>query len=66
MRRKLRDPAGRAFYARRKALVEPVNGVLQEQRGARRFRMRALAKVAVEWTSLATTAYNLTRLWRTS
>jgi Transposase DDE domain len=66
MRRKLRDPAGRAFYARRKALVEPVNGVLQEPRGMRRFRMRALAKVAVEWTSLATTAYNLTRLWRTS
>ena len=65
MRRKLRDPAGRAIYARRKAIVEAVNGVLKEQRGMRRFRMRGLAKVAVEWT-LATTAYNLTRLWRTS
>ena len=63
MRRKLRDPAGRAIYQRRKAIVEPVNGVLKEQRGMRRFRMKGLAKVAVEWT-LASTAYNLTRLWR--
>jgi transposase len=63
MRRKLRDPVGRAMYARRKAIVEPVNGVLKEQRGMRRFRMRGLAKVSIEWT-LATTAYNLTRLWR--
>jgi hypothetical protein len=65
MRRKLRDPAGRATYTRRKAIVEPVNGVLKEQRGMRRFRRRGLAKVAVEW-ALATTAYNLTRMWRTS
>src|SRR5439155_21441401 len=63
MRRRLRDPAGRAIYQRRKAIVEPVNGVLKEQRGRRRFRMQELAKVAVEWTQ-ATTAYNLTRLWR--
>lgn len=63
MRRKLRDPAGGAIYARRKALVEPVNGVLKEQRGMRRFRMKGLRKVAIEWT-LATTAYNLTRMWR--
>ena len=65
MRRKLRDPAGGMIYARRKALVEPVNGVLKEQRGMRRFRMKGLAKVVVEWT-LATTAYNLTRMWRTN
>jgi transposase len=63
MRRKLRDPAGTAIYARRKTIVEPVNGVLKEQRGMRRFRMKGLRKVAIEWT-LATTAYNLTRMWR--
>jgi transposase/IS5 family transposase len=63
MRRKLRSPAGRAVYRRRKAIVEPVLGVLKEQRGMRRFRMRGLAKVAVEFT-LAATALNLTRLWR--
>lgn len=63
MRRKLRDPAGRAVYQRRKAIVEPVIGVLKEQRGMRRFARRGLRQVAVE-LALATTAYNLTRLWR--
>ncbi len=65
MRRKLRDPAGRAIYQRRKAIVEPVIGVLKEQRGMWRFARRGLKQVAVE-LALAATAYNLTRLWRTS
>jgi len=64
MRQKLRDPVGRAVYQRRKAIVEPVFGILKEQRGMRQFRRRGLAKVAVE-LALATTAFNLTRLWRT-
>lgn len=63
MRRKLRSPAGRAIYRRRKAIVEPVLGVLKEQRGMRRFRLRGLGNVGVEF-ALATTALNLTRLWR--
>jgi transposase len=63
MRKKLRSPAGRATYQRRKELVEPIFGVLKEQRGMRRFRMRGLRKVAIEFT-LAATALNLTRLWR--
>jgi transposase/IS5 family transposase len=62
MRRRLRSPSGRAVYQRRKAIVEPVFGVLKEQRGMRRFRLRGLAKVGVEM-ALAATAYNLTRLW---
>jgi len=33
MRKKLRSPVGRAAYLRRKALAEPVLGVLKEQRG---------------------------------
>jgi len=65
MRRKLRDPAGRLIYQRRKAIVEPVIGVLKEQRGMRRFARRGLRQAAVE-LALAATAYNLTRLWRTS
>ena len=65
MRRKLRSPAGRAVYRRRKGIVEPVLGVLKEQRGMRRFRLRGLAKVAVEFT-LAAIALNLTRIWRTN
>jgi len=64
MRRKLRSPAGRATYARRKEIVEPMVGMLKEQHGMRRFRMRGLAKVAVEFT-LANTALNLIRLWHT-
>ena len=63
MRRKLRDPVGRATCAKRKAIVEPVNGVLKEQREMRRFRQRGLAKVRGEW-ALSNTAYNQTRLWR--
>lgn len=64
MRQKLRDPVGRAIYQQRKAIVEPVIGVLKEQRGMRRFARRGLAQVAVE-LALAATAYNLTRMWRT-
>jgi len=63
MRRKLRSAAGGVVYGRRKQLVEPVFGILKEQRGMRQFRMRSLGKVAVEF-ALATTALNLTRLWR--
>ena len=63
MRKKLRSAAGRAVYQRRRELPEPVFGVLKEQRGMRRFRLRGLEKVRVEFT-LAATAHNLTRLWR--
>ena len=64
MRRKLRSPAGRAIYAQRKAIVEPVFGVLKQQRGMRQFRLRSQPKVAAEFT-LATLAYNLTRMYAT-
>jgi transposase len=62
MRKKLRSPAGRRVYGRRKALVEPVFGVLKAQRGMRQFRTRGQAQVAIEFT-LAALAYNLTRLF---
>jgi transposase len=61
MRAKLRSPAGQAAYARRKAVVEPVFGVLKQQRGMRQFRTRGLKNVANEFT-LATMAFNITRL----
>jgi transposase len=61
MRAKLRTPAGREVYGKRKTIVEPVFGVLKEQRGMRRFKHRGLMAVAVEFT-LAATAFNLTRL----
>ncbi len=62
LRQKLRSPAGGAVYARRKAIVEPVFGVLKQQRGMRQFRTRGLAKVGIEFT-LAALAYNLTRIY---
>jgi transposase len=61
MRAKLRSPDGQAAYARRKAVVEPVFGVLKQQRGMRQFRTRGLQNVNNEFT-LATLAYNITRL----
>ena len=61
MRAKLRSPAGQAAYARRKAIVEPVFGVLKQQRGMRQFRTRGLQNVNNEFT-LATLAFNITRL----
>lgn len=61
-RERLRGPRAREHLRRRKALVEPVFGVLKQQRGMRRFCRRGLAAVQVEWT-LATTAYNVTRMW---
>ncbi len=64
MRQKLRTSEGQAVYRRRKAIIEPVFGVLKQQRDLRRFRLRGLANVAVEVT-LAAIAFNLTRMWRT-
>jgi hypothetical protein len=64
MREKLRSAAGRASYARRKQIVEPRIGTLKEQHGMRRFRLRGLAKTAVEFT-LGNTALNLIRIWHT-
>ena len=62
MRQKLRTPKGQHRYRQRKTIVEPVFGVLKEQRGMRRFRMRGLEKVRTEWM-LASVAYNLGRLY---
>ena len=63
MRERLRSPRGKILYRRRQALVEPVIGVLKEQRGMRRVRLRGLSKVS-GGIALACTAFNLTRMWR--
>ena len=62
MRRKLRSQAGQEIYRQRKAIVEPVFGVLKQQRGLRQFRLRGLARVGIEFT-LAAIGYNLSRLY---
>jgi transposase len=60
LRRRLRTAKGRAWYKKRKSMVEPVIGILKEQRGMRQFQRRGLCAVAVEWT-LAAMAHNLIR-----
>lgn len=66
MQRKLRTKRGRATYARRKAIVEPVNGQIKQARGFRQFLRRGIQRVSEEW-SLICTAHNLLKLraaWR--
>ena len=63
MRQKLRSPAGRQQYQRRKQLVEAVIGSLKEHGGMREFQRRGLRKVAVEF-ALAAIAFNLKRWYR--
>jgi len=68
MQRKLRTKAGHAVYARRKTIVEPVNGQIKQARGFRQFLRRGLERVGQEW-SLVCTAHNLLKLrsaWRTT
>ncbi len=61
MQRKLRTKAGHAVYARRKEIVEPVNGQIKQARGFRQFLRRGVERVSQEW-SLVCTAHNLLKL----
>ena len=63
MRQRLRSPAGRRQYQRRKQLVEPMIGSLKVHGGMREFQRRGLVNAAVEFT-LANLALNLKRWHR--
>ena len=63
MAAKVRTPAGRAVYARRKVIVEPVFGQIKAVRGFRRFLLRGLQKIRGEW-SLVCLTHNLLKIWR--
>jgi transposase len=63
MRHRLQTRAGRALYRLRHQTVEPVFGIIKEVLGFRRFSLRGLAAVELEWT-LVCLAYNLRRLHR--
>jgi transposase len=63
MAAKVRTPEGRALYARRKVIVEPVFGQIKEARGFRRFLLRGLANIRGEWCLVCLT-HNLLKLWR--
>jgi transposase len=63
MREKLRAPAGRAVYARRKCIAEPAFGLLKQARGFRQFLLRRLERARPEFALVALT-HNLLKLWR--
>jgi hypothetical protein len=63
MAAKVRTSQGRAVYARRKVIVEPVFGQIKEARGFRRFLLRGLANIRGEWCLVCLT-HNLLKLWR--
>jgi hypothetical protein len=62
MAHRLATREGRERYKLRKQTVEPVFGIIKEAMGFRRFSLRGLEKVALEWT-LVTLAYNFKRLF---
>lgn len=64
MRRKLRTKNGKAFYAQRKAIVEPAFGQIKEASlEFRRFSFRGLSNVQREWL-LVCAAHNLLKVVR--
>ncbi len=62
MAAKVRTPEGKALYARRKVIVEPVFGQIKEARGFRRFLLRGLQKIRGEWR-LVCLGHNLLKIW---
>jgi DDE family transposase len=63
MAAKVRTPEGKALYARRKVIVEPVFGQIKEARGFRRFLLRGLQNIRGEWRLVCLT-HNLLKIWR--
>ncbi|GMA50095.1 hypothetical protein GCM10025857_14520 [Alicyclobacillus contaminans] len=63
MARKLMTKRGRAIYAKRKVIIEPVYGHIKACMGFIRFSLRGLAKVQGEW-SLVAMCHNLLKIFR--
>ncbi len=59
-----RTPEGRAVYARRKVIVEPVFGQIKEGRGFCRFLLRGLDRIGGEWRLVCVT-HNLLKIGAT-
>ena len=63
MRRKLKTQAGKAVYAARKVIVEPVFGQIKQARGFRQFLLRGIDKVRAEWALVCLT-HNILKMYR--
>ena len=61
-RHRLRTRAGKARYAKRKATVETVFGIIKQVQGFRQFLLRGLHAVQGEW-ALVCLGWNLKRLF---
>jgi len=67
-RRRMSQPEVKEHYRKRSATVEPVFGRIKQHSGFRRFTLRGVNKVRVQW-SMVCSALNLRRLytfWRTA
>jgi IS5 family transposase len=64
MKRKLQTKVGKAIYAARKCVVEPVFGQIKQARGFRQFLLRGKTKVQGEWALVCLT-HNILRLYAT-
>ena len=62
MAHRLKTPEGKALYALRKQVPEPVFGIIKSVLGFRQFHLRGLESVRGEW-SLVTMAWNLKRMF---
>jgi transposase len=62
MKRKLKTKAGKAVYAARKTIVEPVFGQIKQARGFRQFLLRGIHKVRGEWSLLCLT-HNILKIY---
>ena len=62
MKRKLQTKIGKAVYAARKCVVEPVFGQIKQARGFRQFLLRGKRKVVGEWALVCLT-HNILRLY---
>jgi transposase len=63
MQRKLTTRTGRAIYAGRKTIVEPVFGQIKQAQGFRQFLLRGVEKVKSEWALLCA-SHNMLKLYR--
>lgn len=63
MRRKLRTKEGRRIYSRRKAIAEPLFGLIKRVLGFRQFSLRGLEATQSEWRFMAAVYDGMAMLW---
>ena len=61
MKHRLQTIEGKAIYAERKSVIEPIFGIIKHVMGFRQFMLRGFKKAEGEW-SLVCMAYNLKKL----